>query len=83
MKNQKLTKTKNAVVAPKPTLSSGMDSGEINFTPSHDEVARKAYLAYENQRSEPGHEVQHWLRAEADLIMERNLTHVHGYHDRV
>jgi hypothetical protein len=45
-------------------------------------VARKAYFAYENQGSQPGHEVQHWLAAEAELIAERNLTRVHGFHNR-
>ncbi len=48
--------------------------------PAPDEVARKAYFAYENLGSLPGHEVQHWLKAEADLIAERKLTRTHGYH---
>jgi hypothetical protein len=45
-------------------------------------VARKAYFAYENERFQPGHDVQHWLKAEADLIAEHNLTRVHGYHNQ-
>jgi hypothetical protein len=49
--------------------------------PAPEEVARKAYFTYENEGSKPGHEVQHWLKAEADLIAERNLTRVHGYHN--
>ena len=59
-----------------------MGQDEISFTPSPDEVARKAYFACENERSQPGHDVQHWLKAEADLIAERNLTRVHGFHNR-
>jgi hypothetical protein len=55
---------------------------EIEFAPSPDEVARKAYFAYTNQGSLPGHDVQHWLAAEAELIAERNLTRVHGFHNR-
>jgi hypothetical protein len=55
---------------------------EVNFAPSPDEVARKAYFAYENNGSRPGHEVQHWLKAEADLIAERNQTRVHGFHNK-
>lgn len=55
---------------------------EIDFVPSPDEVARKAYFSFVNQGSLPGHDVQHWLEAEADLIAERNLTRVHGFHNR-
>ena len=55
---------------------------EIDFAPSPDEVARKAYFTYVNQGSRQGHEVEHWLEAEAQLIAERNLTRVHGFHNR-
>jgi hypothetical protein len=53
-----------------------------NFAPSPEEVARKAYFSYVNQGSRPGHEVQHWLAAEAELIAERNRTRVHGFHNK-
>jgi hypothetical protein len=53
---------------------------ETNFIPSPDEVARKAYFAYVNQGSPQGHEVQHWLQAEAELLAERNLTRSHRFH---
>jgi hypothetical protein len=82
MKHHKLSKTQQAVIAPQPTSAAGIDQDEISFTPSPDEVARKAYFAFENEGSQPGHEVQHWLKAEADLIAERNLTRVHGFHNR-
>lgn len=36
--------------------------------PSPEAVARLAYTIYENQGSQPGHEVKHWLEAEARLI---------------
>ena len=55
---------------------------EINFSPSPDEVARRAYFAYENMGSLPSHEVQHWLQAEADLIAERNRTRIHSFHNQ-
>ena len=55
---------------------------EINFAPSPDEVSRRAYFSYVNQGSRQGHEVQHWLAAEAELIAERNRTRVHGFHNR-
>ena len=80
MKHLKLSKTQRAVIAPRPTSTAGVDQDGISFTPAPDEVARKAYFAYENERSQPGHDVQHWLKAEADLIAERNLTRVHGFH---
>ena len=51
------------------------------FTPSPDEVARRAYFTYVNEGSLDGHEVQHWLKAEAQMIAERNLTRVHGFHN--
>jgi hypothetical protein len=35
-----------------------------------------------NEGSLPGHDVQHWLEAEAELIAERKLTRVHGFHNR-
>ena len=66
--------------SPKPTgAASAQAAGE--FVPSPDEVARRAYFSYVNQGSRSGHEVQHWLKAESDLIAERNLTRIHGYHN--
>jgi hypothetical protein len=55
---------------------------EIDFAPSPDEVARKAYFSYVNHGSLPGHEVQHWLAAEAQLLAERKLTRTHGFHNK-
>jgi len=52
------------------------------FAPPPDEIARKAYFAYVNEGSLPGHEVQHWLGAESELIAERDRTRQHGYHNR-
>jgi hypothetical protein len=65
-----------------PTTPGDSDQSAIGFVPSPDEVARRAYLNYVNQGAQPGHDVQHWLAAEAQLIAERNLTRVHGYHNR-
>jgi hypothetical protein len=56
-----------------------MSQSEASFTPCPDEVARRAYFAYENEGSQQGHEVQHWLAAEAALIAEHNLTRTHGF----
>ena len=67
-----------------PSRSAATDSNknEADFAPSPDEVARKAYFNYMNEGSLPGREVQHWLAAEAELIAERNLTRIHGFHNR-
>jgi hypothetical protein len=73
--NQKSAAAKSAAVAES-------NKNEINFAPSSDEVARKAYFSYVNQGSSQGHEVQHWLEAESQLIAERNLTRVHGFHNK-
>jgi len=54
----------------------------MEFVPSVDEVARRAYFTYVNQGSLPGHEVQHWLEAEAQLIAERKVTRIHGFLNR-
>jgi len=82
MQHRKLSKNHKTLLAPRPTSAAGEQPNEASFTPSPDEVARKAYFAYVNEGSQSGHEVQHWLKAEADLIAERNLTRVHGFHNR-
>jgi len=68
--------------SPKPALAAGVVAAEASFTPMPDEVARRAYFTYVNQGSRDGHEVQHWLAAEAELIAERKQTREHGFHNR-
>jgi hypothetical protein len=58
------------------------NQNEVDFAPSADEVARRAYFSYVNEGSRPGRDVQHWLEAEAQLLAERNLTRIHGFHSR-
>jgi len=63
--------------------SNGTSHGNtLDFIPSSDEVARRAFFCYENEGSKPGRDVQHWLAAEAELIAERNRTRVHAFHNR-
>jgi hypothetical protein len=45
----------------------------IELAPSSGEVATKAYFNYLNQGSLPGHDVRHWLEAEAQLLAESQL----------
>jgi len=82
MKHNKLAQKQEPASASPPTASAALNPKAINFVPSPDEVARMAYFSYVNQGSLPGHDVQHWLEAEAQLLAERNLTRVHGYHNR-
>jgi len=68
--------------ASRPTPAADPNQSGNDFVPSPDEVARRAYFSYVNQGSLPGHDVQHWLEAEAQLLAERQLTRVHGFHNR-
>jgi hypothetical protein len=40
-------------------------------------------ISYVSRGSPQGHEVQHWLAAEAQLLAERKLTQVHGFQNRM
>ena len=80
MKHNNLSRSQNQKPANAPhPVTAALSQNEDNFTPSADEVSRRAYFSYENEGSLPGHDVQHWLKAEADLIAERNLTRIHGF----
>jgi hypothetical protein len=80
MKNNEFPQDQKPAGASRPIPVLGPSQNEINFAPSPDEVARRAYFAYVNQGSPQGHEVQHWLQAEAELIQERNRTRSHYFH---
>jgi hypothetical protein len=66
--------------APRPAEIADLNKSEIDFAPSADEVARRAYFSYVNQGAPQGQDVQHWLVAEAELLAERDLARVHGSH---
>ncbi len=80
MKHNKFPKDQKPVVVSRPAAD--LNQNEIDFVPSPDEVARKAYFSYVNQGSPQGHEVQHWLAAEAELLAERKRTRTHGFHNQ-
>ena len=82
MKHNKSSHHKSQVPPSASPQTPAIDPSATAFVPSPDEVARRAYLDYVNQGAQPGHDVQHWLAAEAQLIAERNLTRVHGFHNR-
>ena len=82
MKHSRFPQNQNPATASHPAAAVVLNQNEINFVPSPDEVARRAYFSYVNQGSRPGHEVQHWLEAEAHLLAERNRTRAHGFHNK-
>jgi hypothetical protein len=43
--------------------------------PSHKEIAACAYQIYVEEGRIPGREIDHWLRAEAKLLRERQVAH--------
>jgi hypothetical protein len=84
MRNRTFYQDKNQSLpdAPLTTATRKLEQDGKDFTPAPDEVARNAYFAYQNEGSRPGRDVQHWLKAEADLIAERDRTRIHGFHNK-
>ena len=84
MKHNKFSKDQNQTPAnaSRPTAAADFNQNETDFAPSADEVARRAYSSYVNQGSLQGHDVQHWLEAEEELIAERKLAPVRGFHNQ-
>ncbi|MFZ0828028.1 MAG: DUF2934 domain-containing protein [Verrucomicrobiia bacterium] len=76
MKHKKLSPHQNhkPAIAGGPTATADLNPGGIDFAPSADEVAKRAYFNYMNQGSLPGYEVKHWLEAEEQLLAERKLA---------
>ncbi|MGA2868111.1 MAG: DUF2934 domain-containing protein [Verrucomicrobiota bacterium] len=71
MKDNNFPQDQKPAATSLPKAAINLNQNETNFSPPPDEVARKAYSSYVNQGSRPGHEVRHWLAAEAELIAER------------
>ena len=65
-KNSSQDQNQKPASVSRPTAAAGLNQNEIDFAPSPDEVARRAYFSYVNQGSLAGHEVQQWLKAEAE-----------------
>jgi hypothetical protein len=82
MRHKRISQNKKPAGVLRPIAAVDLSRNEIDFVPSRDEVTRRAYFSYVNQGSLQGHEVQHWLEAEAQLLAERKLTRVHGFHNQ-
>jgi len=61
----------------RPTSAEPLNAAEYNPVPAPVDIARRAYFSFENQGSLPGHDLQHWLAAEAELIAKRKLARTH------
>jgi hypothetical protein len=49
--------------------------------PSPREVSERAYFYYLKNGSSDGHDLEHWLRAEQDLMLGQSRTRFHGAHN--
>jgi len=56
-----------------------ISQNEHNFPPLPHEIAGRAYSSFVRQGSRHGHDEEHWLNAESELLAERKLTRTHGY----
>jgi len=52
---------------PKRSATRGARSGNGEWTPPRDEVARRAYEIFQQRGSTPGREVEDWLEAERQV----------------
>jgi len=84
MNNPELSQNQKQMLAGGCGLTSAEDlnQNKMDFAPASDEVARRAYLTYVNQGSLSGHDMQHWLDAETELIAERYLGRVHEFRNQ-
>jgi hypothetical protein len=73
---------KPASGSPKPPTAE-LNRGEIDFTPSSEEVAMRAYFSYVSEGSVHGHDVQDWLAAEAGLVSEGKLSRIRGFYNSI
>jgi len=80
--NKKQNQKPINIPSPLPAAQSNLSAVEF-APPSVDEVARRAYFIYVNQGSQPGHEMEHWMAAEAELLNERHLTRDYGFQERL
>jgi Protein of unknown function (DUF2934) len=71
MKRKNLSPIEKSASTRPPTPAALPKQTAIDFRQSRDEVARRAYSIYRDQGSPQGHDMQHWLEAEAQVIAAR------------
>ena len=81
MKHNKFSRDQDREPASAARTAAAADLKEngIDFVPSPDEVAERAYLNHVNQFAQLGRDVQHRLEAEAQLLTQRNLARGRGH----
>lgn len=65
-KIEKTSAAKTSVPSDGPGATAMLD-GSTKSAPSHEDIALRAYQLYLARGSEPGHESEDWLTAEAEL----------------
>ena len=55
---------------------------QTSDTPTHEQTAERAYEIFEQQGRPPGHELEHWLQAEAQLTGRRSQENGAGTNAR-
>jgi len=81
-KNSSRKQSKAAVTLLQSAVRAHVNSSAIDFSPSADEVAMRAYYNFISKGSKPGHDLQHWLEAETQLLAERSYSFEQNYQDR-
>ncbi|HTV42823.1 MAG TPA: DUF2934 domain-containing protein [Candidatus Sulfotelmatobacter sp.] len=79
MKQIKFPKNQEPGGTAPPAATADLNQNEASSKPSPDEVAKRAYSRYVDQGSLHGHDKQHWLEAEAQLVAERALARVYVF----
>jgi hypothetical protein len=74
METKQFSLNTNRKSAKKPTAVMELIQSQPAAAPSPEALARRAYAIYEHQGSQPGHEVKHWLEAEAQLFGASNAN---------
>jgi Protein of unknown function (DUF2934) len=62
----------------------GEEAGTSSYNPikaSPRQVSEQAYFYYLNAGSSHGHDLEHWFRAEKDLMAGQSRTTSHGAHN--
>jgi hypothetical protein len=73
MRNYELSQNEKSASTRPPALKAPSKQTAIDFRPSRDEVARRAYSIFLDQGSPQGRDVQHWLEAEAQAMKARKV----------
>jgi hypothetical protein len=56
----------------RPIAVSTLNKCQDDFSPDWNEISKLAYFNHVSRGSRPGHDVEEWLEAEAQLVAEHN-----------